>query len=150
MRKLFLLFLLLPIAACNNESPTETGTVQVEKPALPAGITLVDEFKGDDTGIANEHVHKRQWREMEFEAFERPFWRGPFVRRRPTDTDSERQQPAVQRSRTEDGVTGRTALPSCTAEGRIQPATAEVAAGVSKVSRIASNSPARAESPLRR
>src|SRR5210317_1391521 len=47
-----MLLLLLPLAACNNESPTKTNTVQAEKPALPAGITLVDEFKGDDSGIA--------------------------------------------------------------------------------------------------
>ena len=52
MKRLITLILLLSLAACNNETSTETPTPLVEKPALPAGITLVDEFKGDDSGIA--------------------------------------------------------------------------------------------------
>ncbi len=52
MKKLIALILLLPLAACNNETTTVTTTVEVENPALPAGITLIEEFKGDDSGIA--------------------------------------------------------------------------------------------------
>jgi zinc protease len=52
VKKLIALMLLLFLAACNNETTTEPLTVKAEKPALPAGITLIDEFKGDDSGIA--------------------------------------------------------------------------------------------------
>ncbi len=51
MKKPIALILLLVLAACNNETATDKTTVTVEKPALPAGITLVEEFKGDDGGI---------------------------------------------------------------------------------------------------
>jgi len=53
VKKLIALILLLPLAACNNETTTvTTTTVEAEKPALPTGITLIEEFKGDDSGIA--------------------------------------------------------------------------------------------------
>ena len=52
MKKLIALILLLPLAACNNQTSSETPAPAVAKTALPAGITLVDEFKGDDGGIA--------------------------------------------------------------------------------------------------
>jgi len=52
VKRLFALILLLPLAACNNETSTETPSPAVEKPGLPAGITLVEEFKGDDGDIA--------------------------------------------------------------------------------------------------
>ncbi len=52
MKKLIALILLLPLAACNNETSTvATTAVDAEKPSLPAGITLIEEFKGDDSGI---------------------------------------------------------------------------------------------------
>ncbi len=48
MKKLNILLLMLPLAACNNDSvEVADGAV-----ALPEGVTLVDEFKGDDSGIA--------------------------------------------------------------------------------------------------
>ena len=59
MKKLFALLLLLPLAACNNETTTETPMAAVETPALPPGITLVDEFKGDDSGIAIPYAKYR-------------------------------------------------------------------------------------------
>ena len=52
MKKLIALILLLPLVACNNETTAVTTTPEAEKPALPAGITLIEEFKGDDSGIA--------------------------------------------------------------------------------------------------
>jgi len=52
VKKLIALILLLPLAACNNENATDAANLKVEIPALPAGITLVEEFKGDDGGIA--------------------------------------------------------------------------------------------------
>jgi len=52
VKKLIALILLLPLAACNNEAPIETKIVEAVEPGLPAGITLVDEFKGDDSGFA--------------------------------------------------------------------------------------------------
>ncbi len=52
MKKLIALILLLPLAACNNETTTVAPTVEAESPTLPAGITLIDEFKGDDSGFA--------------------------------------------------------------------------------------------------
>ncbi|MFC1777829.1 M16 family metallopeptidase [Pseudomonadota bacterium] len=52
MKKLIALILLLPLAACNNEAPIETKIVEAVEPGLPAGITLVDEFKDDNSGFA--------------------------------------------------------------------------------------------------
>jgi len=52
VKKLIVLMLLFLLTACNNENATETTTTMIEKPALPAGIILIDEFKGDDSGIA--------------------------------------------------------------------------------------------------
>jgi len=59
VKKLIALMMLLPLAACNNEAPTETSDVkaiepvaEAVEPGLPAGITLIDEFKGDDSGFA--------------------------------------------------------------------------------------------------
>ena len=46
MKKLIVLVLLFLLTACNNENATETATTIVEKPALPAGITLVDDEDG--------------------------------------------------------------------------------------------------------
>ncbi len=64
MKKLIALILLLPLAACNNETSSETPAAAVEAtavevPALPAGVTLVDEFKGDDSGIAIPYAKYR-------------------------------------------------------------------------------------------
>ena len=52
MKKLIALILLLPLAACNNDAPIETKIVEAVEPGLPAGITLVDEFKDDNSGFA--------------------------------------------------------------------------------------------------
>jgi len=56
-----MLLMLLPLAACNNESTEISSSPDVvEKPAaLPAGITLVDEFKGDDSGVAIPYAKYR-------------------------------------------------------------------------------------------
>jgi len=51
VKKPIALILLLLLAACNQETGTGENTVAVEKPSLPAGVTLVEEFKGDDGGI---------------------------------------------------------------------------------------------------
>ena len=59
MKKLIILALLLPLAACNNETTSETAGIETANPALPAGITLVDEFKGDDAGIAIPYAKYR-------------------------------------------------------------------------------------------
>ena len=59
MKKLIILALLLPLAACNNETTSETAGTETANPALPAGITLVDEFKGDDAGIAIPYAKYR-------------------------------------------------------------------------------------------
>ena len=59
MKKLIALTLLLSIAACYNETAVETSDIKSDKPALPSGITLVDEFKGDDSGIAIPYVKYR-------------------------------------------------------------------------------------------
>ena len=59
MKKLIALILLLPLAACNNETSSEIPVTVLDKPALPAGITLVDEFKGDDGGIAIAYARYR-------------------------------------------------------------------------------------------
>lgn len=54
MKKLIILLLMLPLAACNNDSTEVAGVADpaTESTALPDGITLIDEFKGDDSGIA--------------------------------------------------------------------------------------------------
>ena len=53
---ILLLSLVLSLTACNKETSTETTSPEpssvVETSTLPDGITLVDEFKGDDSGIA--------------------------------------------------------------------------------------------------
>ncbi len=59
MKKLIAMILLLPLAACNNESSSETAITAPAKPALPAGITLVDEYRGDDGGIAIPYARYR-------------------------------------------------------------------------------------------
>ncbi|MDH4019749.1 MAG: insulinase family protein [Xanthomonadales bacterium] len=59
MKKLIALLLLLPLAACNNETNTDTPIAAVEPAVLPPGITLVDEFKGDDSGIAIPYAKYR-------------------------------------------------------------------------------------------
>ena len=59
MKKLIALILLLPLAACDKETNTETPATAVETPALPAGITLVEEFEGDDGGIAIPYAKYR-------------------------------------------------------------------------------------------
>jgi len=64
VKKLIALILLLPLAACNNETSSETPAAAfeataVEVTALPAGVTLVDEFKGDDSGIAIPYAKYR-------------------------------------------------------------------------------------------
>jgi len=47
------LFSLLGLVACDQGSePVATTEVVVETPSLPAGITLIEEFKGDDSGIS--------------------------------------------------------------------------------------------------
>jgi zinc protease len=54
VKKWFLLSLTALLTACNggHDDSTETGHVSAETHALPEGITLVDEFAGDDSGIA--------------------------------------------------------------------------------------------------
>ena len=70
MKKLTVLILLFLLTACDSENSTDatdlatadtadTATAIVEKPALPPGITLVDEFKGDDGGIAIPYAKYR-------------------------------------------------------------------------------------------
>jgi zinc protease len=59
VKKLIALILLLPLAACNNETGSEITTTAVEVPTLPTGITLVEEFKGDDSGIAIPYAKYR-------------------------------------------------------------------------------------------
>ncbi len=58
MKKLFTLLALLLLAACNKE-PAETTTAAEPAPALPDGITLVEEFKGDDSGISIPYAKYR-------------------------------------------------------------------------------------------
>jgi zinc protease len=61
VKKLIMLLLMLPLAACNNES-TEVASVAepvITTPALPAGITLIDEFKGDDSGYSIPYAKYR-------------------------------------------------------------------------------------------
>ncbi|HEY5774777.1 MAG TPA: hypothetical protein VIS57_01720, partial [Xanthomonadales bacterium] len=59
MKKLIALILLLLLAACDNQTSSDATTATIEKPALPAGITLVEEFKGDDGGIAIPYAKYR-------------------------------------------------------------------------------------------
>ncbi|MGD9265504.1 MAG: pitrilysin family protein, partial [Lysobacterales bacterium] len=51
MKKLIALLAVLFLAAC-TEKPAEVATTAEQAPALPAGVTLVEEFKGDDSGIS--------------------------------------------------------------------------------------------------
>jgi zinc protease len=52
---------MLPLAACNNQSSDVAGVADpAAKPAaLPAGITLIEEFKGDDSGITIPYAKYR-------------------------------------------------------------------------------------------
>ena len=59
MKKPILLILLVLLAACNSEPPTEATTAVVEKPALPAGVTLVEEYKGEEGEIAIPYAKYR-------------------------------------------------------------------------------------------
>jgi zinc protease len=59
VKRLLTLFLFLPLMACQQETPQTAATVEPAKPALPEGITLVDEFKGDDDGIAIPYAKYR-------------------------------------------------------------------------------------------
>lgn len=54
MKKLLILSLLPVLAACNaeHEELVSVSEGPALSPALPAGVTLVDEFSGDDSGIA--------------------------------------------------------------------------------------------------
>ena len=61
MKKLIMLLLVLLLLACNNES-TEVADVSepvVEPATLPAGITLIEEFEGDDAGFAIPYAKYR-------------------------------------------------------------------------------------------
>ncbi|MGD9021301.1 MAG: insulinase family protein, partial [Lysobacterales bacterium] len=51
MKKLIALLAVLLLAGCNKE-PAEVATAAEQAPPLPAGVTLVEEFAGDDTGIS--------------------------------------------------------------------------------------------------
>ena len=59
MKKPIVLIVLLLLAACNTENNIDATTTLVEKPALPAGITLVEEFKGDDNSITIPYAKYR-------------------------------------------------------------------------------------------
>lgn len=52
MKKLLALPLLILLAACNNESSDLNPIGNDESAQLPDGVTLIEEFKGDDSGIA--------------------------------------------------------------------------------------------------
>jgi zinc protease len=54
MKKLINLSLLLVLAACNagHEETASHSDTEANAPALPEGFTLVDEFRGDDSGIS--------------------------------------------------------------------------------------------------
>jgi zinc protease len=54
VKKLIMLLLVLPLAACNNESAdvSRIADTAVKPVTLPEGITLIDEFKGDDSGFS--------------------------------------------------------------------------------------------------
>ena len=58
MKKLITLLALLLLAACNNE-PAEVAAVTEPAPALPDGVTLVEEFQGDDSGISIPYAKYR-------------------------------------------------------------------------------------------
>ena len=51
MKKLIALLAVSFLAAC-TEKPAEVAAPAEPAPALPAGVTLVEEFKGDDSGIS--------------------------------------------------------------------------------------------------
>jgi zinc protease len=59
VKKLIASIMVLLLAACNTETPSETVNAAIPEPALPAGITLVDEFKGDDSGFAITYTKYR-------------------------------------------------------------------------------------------
>jgi zinc protease len=50
----FLILLLLPLAACNVDHDEAAKSLHegIDSPSLPAGITLVEQFAGDDSGIS--------------------------------------------------------------------------------------------------
>lgn len=52
MKKLIVILSLLLLAACNNETTSGNPAATTQSPNLPAGVTLIEEFKGDDSGIA--------------------------------------------------------------------------------------------------
>ncbi|MFT5140963.1 MAG: zinc protease, partial [Rhodothermales bacterium] len=54
MKKRFLILLLLPLTACNVDHDEVAKTLHEsnDSPILPEGITLVEEFAGDDSGIS--------------------------------------------------------------------------------------------------
>ncbi len=58
VKKLITLLFLLSLAACNNES-TQLAESTGKPATLPAGVTLVEEFKGDDSGIAIPYAKYR-------------------------------------------------------------------------------------------
>jgi zinc protease len=58
VKKLLTLLALLYLTACNNE-PAEVTAVAEPAPSLPEGITLVEEFKGDDSGISIPYAKYR-------------------------------------------------------------------------------------------
>ena len=58
VKKLIALLIMLPLAACNNQ-PSDVADTLAKPAALPAGITLVEEFKGDDSGIAIPYAKYR-------------------------------------------------------------------------------------------
>ena len=61
MKKLIMLLSVLLLTACNNESTdvTNAEVTAIEPATLPDGITLIDEFKGDDSGIAIPYAKYR-------------------------------------------------------------------------------------------
>jgi zinc protease len=59
VKRLIASIMVLLLAACNTETPSETVNAAIPEPALPAGITLVDEFKGDDSGFAITYTKYR-------------------------------------------------------------------------------------------
>jgi zinc protease len=54
VKKIFLLALLLPLAACNSnhDEVAESSALSPATIAIPEGITLVESFDGDDSGIS--------------------------------------------------------------------------------------------------
>jgi len=51
LKNLIAILTFLLLAACNSETTTGNPPVTTETSTLPAGVTLVEEFKGDDSGI---------------------------------------------------------------------------------------------------